>query len=112
MSKANALTVKALKALGIYKQIKQLTTDLDELKVDFRDEAAGGKLEIPVEGVGKVRVASETPAKTVNGLDFDEAKFEALPQSQKDKLIKSGVVRRTRVTTAARVGAVSFELNT
>ena len=82
----------AKEALDLQVKVNELAKALDEKKEELREFANGKKMNITVEGVGKIditepREGSETPI-----LIFDEERLAVLPELRQ-KLIDKGVAK-------------------
>ena len=83
---------KVKEAISLYRQVKNLQIDLDELKEGLRIEAAGDKLEYSIKGEGKLSVSAAKPEKEVTSLKIDQEKLEA-NESLKSKLLTAGILK-------------------
>ena len=86
----------AKEALQLQLELDKITEKLDEKKEELRSLANGKKLNIVVEGVGKVDVTEPRAGSDKVVLSFDEDKLGKVPELRK-KLVESGVAKEVLV---------------
>jgi len=106
VARPNSLEARARTALTIAKKLKVLEGQLEPHKIQFRQDANGETLKVPVPGLGQVMVKAASKGGTVLKLDA-----EALQQDSPllQQLIERGIVSWEK--TKPRAASVEFQLN-
>ena len=82
----------AKEALELQVEVNKLSKLLDGKKEELRHFANGKKLNIAIEGIGKVDITEPREGSEVLVLTFDEEKLKAVPEL-KAKLIQKGIAK-------------------
>lgn len=107
---ANSREIVAAEALELQKKIDGLSKQLEEKKEELRDIANGNKIEIVIEGLGKVNVSSPREGSEKVILTFNEERLQKSPEL-KAKLIEAGVAKEEIKKIAAARASVTIKPN-
>lgn len=102
--------IVATQALELQKQIDGLTKQLNEKKEELRDIANGNKLEVTIEGLGKINVSTPRSGSEKVVLTFDEKRLAAIPEL-KSKLIEKGIAKEEIRKTPDAKASVTIKPN-
>lgn len=86
----------AKEALQLQSQMDELTKELNEKKDELRSLANGKKLNIVVEGIGKVDITEPRAGSDKVTFSFDEDKLGKVPELRK-KLVDVGIAKEVLV---------------
>lgn len=110
MEITSAILDAATDALDLKLRIDKLTVDLNERKEQLRKFAADEKLEVIVEGKGKVSVSKPREGKEEFVLVVDAEKLKLVPDL-KSKLMGKGVIKEELKKFPAAKASVTVEPN-
>lgn len=102
----NSLEARARQALTLAKKMEPIKLQLEAHKVQFRQDAGGSGLKIPVKGLGEVSISKASKAGTK--LVIHEDILDQNP-ALRQQMFEAGIV--TYEPTAARAAQVTFRLN-
>lgn len=102
--------IVATQALELQKQINELANQLNDKKDELRDIANGNKIEITIEGLGKVNVSSPREGSEKVVLTFDEDRLKQIPEL-KAKLLEKGIAKEEIKKTPAAKASVTIKPN-
>lgn len=106
----DAREIIATQALNLQAQINELTSKLNDKKDELRDIANDNKMEIVVDGIGKVNVSTPRAGGERIVLTFDEKRLAQIPEL-KSKLIEKGVAKEEVKKIPAAKASVTIKPN-
>lgn len=102
--------IVATQALELQKQIDHLSKQLEEKKEELRDIANGNKMELVIEGLGKVNVSTPREGSEKVILTVNEERLKKSPEL-KAKLIEVGIAKEEIKKTAPARASVTIKPN-
>lgn len=97
-------------AIGLQKQINELTEQLGNIKADLRGLANGSTKEIIVDGIGKIHISAPFAGSETPILVLDEGQLEKEPEL-KSQLIAKDIIKSDIKRVAASVAKVTIKPN-